>query len=610
MTTGHEEQYGDLDLGEILRELYRRKWIMLGVTLLAGVVMAAYSLTKPNIYESSAALIVREPQQAIERGNDKASDTAKMLSVETLQTLAESTEITWTLFEVLFEKGVIDGKKQEEQALFRGFQHTLTTTLKKQQSRRGGNAVDLLPILVLKARAQSPEEAQVIANEWATLVEAKSGELYTEGVEALDTYVGDMYDSSNESLIELETTLAAKKLDASLLLKKARLETLTEKITTLEDAIFDIDIELAVNKVAIEEGDKRIGEQEVEEEWIGTVAEEALLKDESYPFSQEELSAQALKVLKLSEQKVRKMEALRVFRQEQNLLAKKTKFTHYQADVIRILAEKAEASDKLPAIDAALAKLSRELEGIPETITLNKAITDDALWELYVNDAKAVTEVATPLKSESLNPLYQSTRKIVIDLTSQAETLRGSTTQLEQSAAAVTALSEKLEREIDALTEELDRRQASLEATKAAITFLRSDYLEEIKLVEELRLTNMRSQAERDIRNEQRNLMMEEAHALEDDISQFELEIEILTRETDKTKNIRMILATKAEEVALLKFSTKNATQTGTSVLWKAQADSNKVAPARSKLVLASMMATLLACGFVVCTAMLLREST
>lgn len=609
------EQYDELDLGEILRELFRWKWTLLGVTLLVGVLAAGYSLTKPNLYESSAALIVREPPRAIDRTEENpAPQDVPTLTVETLQALTESTEITWTLFETLLNDGVVaidTANEQSKDGRFRQFQGTLRTEVKKQQSRVSGGS-DILPILILKARAESPRDAEKIANAWATLVETRSSEIYTKGVEALGAFIGDMYKKSNESLEELEGNLAEKELEASLTLKKARLATLTKKINTLEDEILDIDIELAVNKVAIEEGEARIQEQRVDNEWIGTVAEDALLKNEPYPFPLEGLSAQARKVLELCEQKVHQTDALRKFRREQNLLGKEKRFEHSQIDMERILAEKARVDDELPAVETALSALTEQLKDITETITLEKAITDDALWDHYINQDKEDDpnpKMLIPLKSETLNPLYQSTRETIVELTSKAETLRGSTVQLERSEKAVMQLTEELESEIDMITEELDRRTTALEATKTSLALLRDDYLEEAKIVEELTLKNLRSQADRETRSELRDRLTMEANALDKSISDFELQIDALTRESDKTKNVRTALASKAEEVALLEFSTENATQTGTAILYQAQANPNKVAPSRSKFVLMALVGAFLACSVLICGAKFVRET-
>lgn len=614
MASGHEHdvEYGEIDMVQLLRTLYARKWTIVSVTLLAGILAALYSLTKSNVYESTAALIVREPQQAIERAEDEpARQELPTLSVETLQTLTESTEITWTLFENLLAQGALapeDGQPRDKQMQFQSFQRGLSTALRKQQ-QRSGSSVELLPILLLKARGTSPEEAQLIANEWARLVEAKSREIYKTGVEAMGDFIGDMYRQSNDSLVKLETGLATKELEAGLQLKESRLETLYTKISELEDAILEIDIELAVDKVAIEGAEARIEEQQIQDEWVGTAAENALLKDEPYDFDPSGLTPQSQKIVRFVEQKVSQMEALREYRREQNLLGKEKRFEHSQTDLERILAEKAKVDDELPAKETAIGTLTKELSEIPETIVLRKAITDDALWSLHVEENAKNGEMHTPLQTETLNPLFQSVRETIVDLTSEAETLRGSTVQLEQSEKVISETIEELENEIDIIKAELTRREAALEATTTSLQQLREAYLEERKTAEELRLNSLKKEAERETRNQLLETLTEESTNLESSISGFKLEIDALTREVEKTKNVRMALATKAEEAALLGVSVENATRTGTAILFEAQASPDKVAPARKKLVLVAAMVAALVCIFIISISGIIRES-
>ena len=89
----------EMDLGHVLRILFRQKWALAGFTLLVGAAAACYSLTKPNIYESEAALIVREPQQPIQQNPEEpvVTEDVPSVSVETLQMLSESTETIWLM---------------------------------------------------------------------------------------------------------------------------------------------------------------------------------------------------------------------------------------------------------------------------------------------------------------------------------------------------------------------------------------------------------------------------------------------------------------------------------------------------------------------------------
>lgn len=604
MKNTHPIQVGmdELDLLEILREVYRRKWTVLAVAVLAGGISALISYNQPDIYEASAALMIREPESAIDRSIDEDSppEESPILSVETLQMLTESTSTMRILFDSLWDQKRLEmwkGDTPDKEVVFRGFQHSLSTEVRRQQTRRSGTSVELLPILVLRARAEDPNDAQLIANEWAKIVESKSKEIYTQGVTAVDDFIGDMYKQSNESLARLEDELAKKTLEANVALKTAQRETLSLKISEIEGKILDLDIEIAVNAIEIQEGRRRILEQEYAGEWIGTVAESSSIQNEAYPFPTDSLSDRAKRVLALVSQKVAQTTALRQYRLEQNLLGKEAKLAHYQLDIVRILTDKAKAEDELPSMEDSLAALQKEIEGLPETLVLDKAITDDALWDAAINNPDSNVADLGSLKSEMVNPVYLSTREMIISTTSKIETIRSSVSQLTNTAESVTAQIEALDAEIGAIKQEVTRRESALKDTEANLTLLREDYLAVIKRVEEFESNNLRKIEEKKTREERLAAFEAEATSLESELALAKLDLDALTREVEKTRNVRTAIAAKAETAALLQVTAENASRTGTTILYNAEADPNSLAMGGSKIILGTtLMAVVLAC--------------
>lgn len=609
----HKDPYSEMDFGHILRALYGRKWIILIVTILAGVGASLYSLTLPNVYESTAALIVRDPLQALEKDPDqlKPTNDNPTLSVESLQTIAESTEVYWTLFEALWEKKLMPNWTDETRKLsyFQSLQNKLSSDLKRQQGRKSATAVELLPILVLTVRATSPEEAQIIANEWAAIVERKSREVYLAGVETTSTFIGEMFNKSNTTLKGLEEQLARKNLEADTTLNQARLKTLAEKINLLEGEILDIDVEIAVNEVIITEGRRRTEGLEIEGDWIGTVAEDLLLRKQPFPVDPATLSEQAKTVVQHIERKVAQRESKRDYRLEETLLAKEKEFAHLQTDIERILLEKATVDDKLPALEGALAALNAEIATMPDRIVLNKAITDDPLWESFLDENGAGEKAQVPLKTELLNPVHQSALQSATELKSQIETLRGSAAQLKQSAERVLTDLTTKEREIDVAKQELARRLIAEEATDGSLKLLHENYLKEKNGVDSLLVENLRKTQEREIRMAKRAEFEDQVRALEKEISDATLEIQVLDREVSTSRNVRMALASRAEAATLLEVSAENASRTGTAILFNAELNPGKVGPARSNFVVSSMLGALLLSCVCVCIAMLMREA-
>ncbi len=604
--------HGEIELADILRELYRRWWILLGLTLVAGFAIAAYTLTLPNVYESSAALIVREPQTAIVHElRGPIADDARGMNVETLQTFAESAEIQWILFERLWEKQAIEKWREphtDKINAFQSFQNSLQTAIKRMQNQPRGTA-GILPILTLTARAQSPWEAQLIANEWAELLEDKSSEVYAEGIEALGQFIGNMYAQSNQSLEQYERDLVAKKAEARLVLQEDRLEKLKESVGSLEEGIVEMSVDISVNEVAIREGRRRIEEQQHDGQWIGDVAQEMAAAGQPYPFDMDALTPRAREIVRWAERRVRQGEALRDYRRGSNLLGRQKQLEHLETDIQRILNEKAKATDELPAVQATLASLTEQLAAIPEKLTLDKAITDDALWNAHIRGELPAHAALTPLKTEELNPAYQSTERSIIDAKSKIETLTSSIAQLTESAEATSALLGELERDIDAIQREIDWREAQIESTDSVLKALREDFDTEVINIETLAVENARKQEELEVREGMREELSATAAGLDEAILAAAQEIGSLEREIENALGIQSQLASKAEEVALLQVASEQAARTGTAILYRAEINPAKVAPARSRTVLGGMVVAFGALCFLVIGAKLVRET-
>lgn len=596
----------EMGLGDVLRELYRWKWVILGVTLLAGAAAAGYSLMQPNVYESTAALVVQEPKLTGGE-NDETGFTSEVpsMSVETLQTLAESTSIVRTLFEQLWESGEIKKSSGGEDAQFRQFQQKLQTSLKRQESSPR-NAVSLLPILVLKAKADSPAEAQQIANAWSKLVEERAGQVYTEGVKALEGFTKSVYDESSSTLQASETALAQYKVDAQVTLKKARLETLTAQLVGLEQDVQQLEAEIQLNRTAIEQGKTRVAQQQYENEWIGSYVEEVLRNGQD-PFANQELSPAVETVVTAVRKLVEMAEGLREYREQKDIVGKTTEFNHYRWEIPKIRERTDTVEREIPSARAKVAALEEQLENVPERITLSKAITEDALWNAYLKGDMPEGDRLVPLKEEVANPVYQSTKEQLVEERTELKALQASSENLNTMLESMENKRRALESELDILNREVDRREAAIEETETLLQTLRDDYTEEMNNVGQLVVENARLQEERGAKSELLEAGYTTAENLEREILTGENKIDALTREVEKSKAVQKALATKAEEAALLGVSAENASQTRISILYEAEANPLKVAPSRSKIVLASMLAALFLCSFLVVASRVVR---
>lgn len=608
------ETHHSLDVEDILGELYVRKFLILGLTLFAGVATAGITMMWPNIYESSAAIIVREPD--VPTGTQSSSTLASLqsqtaLSVETLQTLAESTAIKWNLFNRLWEKDLlefpVDASDSEKSEHFVNFRNSVTTELRSQQTRGSGGALGLLPILVLKTYATKPEHAQIIAKEWTDLLVEKSREIYTEGVNALDEFIGSIYEQSNEALDTLETARSDKVIDGSLELKREQMENLLRRNGMLEREIMELRATLAVNARAIEQGRQRIADQQVDGEWIGTVAETQFAEGE-LTIDPGKLPPVVREIVNHVERFMAQSVALRDFQRESGLRTKQQRFRHHQIELDRVLTEKALAETKLPSLRAELAELQIQLESIPQKIVVKKAITDDALWQSRLS-TRDDGELAGALTEEVVNPLHQSVKRLVVNASADIQSKESAVEALTASAATLMKSIGELESEIDAIERTVERRENELKSSQEVLRLLRQDYTTELNDLITLQSKQNRLGEEKDAKERVQQELEDELHRLEHETVTFEREIGALERLTEDTKSVRNMLASQANEVALLQVHAEQASRTGTVILYNAQADPQKVAPSRMKIVLAVMIVALLLFSSAVVAARALRET-
>jgi chromosome segregation ATPase len=209
-----------------------------------------------------------------------------------------------------------------------------------------------------------------------------------------------------------------------------------------------------------------------------------------------------------------------------------------------------------------------------------------------------------------INPLYQSTAKLAIELTTNVETLKGSSKQLAITIEAVATHISDLESEIDIILAKVGRLGNELSAEEGVVSSLRDDYTNEMKAIEMLKMENFRRQDELDIKRESRDETRKELNKMKKNTTNHELEIDALTRKVQKTEGVRTVLAAEAEEVALLQVSAKNASGTGTTIFFMGQANPQKVAPGRAKIVVASLLASLFVCLLLVWAARIVRTAS
>ena len=347
----------ELNLGDILRELFRWKWHIAALVLLAGIIAAFMALRMPNKYASQAALIIRQPEGPL-------SGEVQPLAVETLKKLTDSADVRWALFDKLWrDQALAKWKKAslDKMSEFRDFQGSLDSELIKEESRGSGGSVSLLPVLELNATARSPEEAQTIANEWVEIVTSRSQTIYMKGIQDLDVFIGDVYLRANDNLMDKEELLATQTSDADLDLKQAKFDTVRNKVLEFESDLFDLDVEIRTNESLLTQITQRLKEREYEGTWLGDSAKGLYIEGKQDVIDVENAPPVAKRILQNVKSLVEKNEELQELTTSSRLEAKTSEVAALQGNLVQ-------ATNEISGKRVALFQSEQELQNIEKSL--------------------------------------------------------------------------------------------------------------------------------------------------------------------------------------------------------------------------------------------------
>ncbi len=208
MTEKRETLYIEevIDLRELIRTLWAKKWIILGVTIMAGLVaFLVSSYLVPERYQSASFVTITEP---VLRTEFETSIQANPVQLETsgLAELAEAAEFQEQVFEQL---GITDLKEQQ--------------TIEVAALMQGEGQ------LRLQVTSEDPTLAAKAANAWAA---------------ALSERLNELYGTSQETLENLESDAARAMIDWSS--AQEALETFLP-----ESQVYALEVELSEEKRAL-----------------------------------------------------------------------------------------------------------------------------------------------------------------------------------------------------------------------------------------------------------------------------------------------------------------------------------------------------------------------
>jgi hypothetical protein len=591
----------------VLRRLYERKLRIAGLTLGVGILVALASLLIPNRYTSTTALMVKTPSV-------KVTGETPPLDIEVLREIVESDQVQYSLFTTMTLQGVVP--KNE---LFRSFKENLKVSVRRKQDREQS----LLPVVLLSVETKNPKQSKQIADVWKRITEDRVSRMYESDRDSLSQFVATVSKKADTELLQSEKAYTLAVMRDQLPIKRQWTKTIRSQYNSLFHEWSELELNIRVQENLLQYYEERLRRHTADGVWIGNYALRKFWEDEKLT-SLTEATSESQPTIDSAYALVRGQRALADFEQQKEVAFKRIELDSASENMKMARITLMNAQDEMANAKTQYESLVIAAKDEPPKIVLNKAITDDALWNAYVQGKGTVeaAKIREPLKTEIPNPVYETVHGQILQLEAKSKGLEGRIQYYDDKVKTLNTRINELSKEISllegtkkSLTEVIAKEQEVFDFYHKRYNEMRQKS-EEIrhKLVQERmdvqlkkREANLRlngSSQKRIVGIQDREVMSTTAslvglRALEQEIFEAETSQTVLGRDVKSRKVIRESLIQKAGEVMLLKAVQENESRSGLAVLFEAEENPVKSYPKRAQIVLLAMILT----GMFLCAA-------
>jgi uncharacterized protein involved in exopolysaccharide biosynthesis len=234
---------------QIIRILWRGRFVVAACTLVCALAAGIVSFLLPETFESSASLLLIPPP--FKDVSDLSTLMPKVLTVPDYEILLTSDGMLMEAANRVKSLGTWppdDMEILDEPSQLRKFLRPVVKITEKTVS-----GVSYSPVIVLKARAGSPEQARDLAKAWAEVTEELTATLYQKGKTGLKDFVTGRFDASREDLMGVHEELLKIELEWNDELEHARLFKKHERLLNYEEKLTDMKIQIATSTKELED---------------------------------------------------------------------------------------------------------------------------------------------------------------------------------------------------------------------------------------------------------------------------------------------------------------------------------------------------------------------
>ena len=528
----NEENFQGVDIKTALQLLWKRKWLILAIIVMAAGAAFVFTLLTTDVhYEARSEVLLMPPRYTeIEMSQILPETYHKLaLSDDIINRMIKKVQITDE------EGGLVNPSDIEE---------NLSVNVLVEPNGGGSDTALLFRLSVVRT---DPEEASLMANTWADLFREDTLDIRRAEVE-------EIFELTKRRFAESETRLFEAQERRQEIKEKGRLEQLRFQLDSYRENFLETEKDLL--SLRKERGLKETEHQHViyvleqmetdEGYWLG---DRTLNERLSYEDIERRIGHNDMQQVVANYFEIRK--DLYKFRQQHDLEAKRNELDSL-VDLLKEMRHlQAEHQEELAAADAEYEQVLAVLDEEPDRWELARSLSRDVFWENIFSPEEIHLLSELVLKEEEVNPVYEELRQKKAHLEVSLDSLPSKLNYYEERIEVIQEKEENLRLEIDQLEEAKEDLVGDLELRKELYQDWRDRFRYMSREVTDLDLDLEEMEQQIVYLENRRDELKSEVQGMEDRLWSFELEKENIDRDIKSYETTYERLSERIEEARL-----------------------------------------------------------
>ncbi|HPO13834.1 MAG TPA: Wzz/FepE/Etk N-terminal domain-containing protein [Candidatus Hydrogenedentes bacterium] len=233
---------------KIVREVWSRRWLIVAATIVCMLAGTAVAFLLPATYESSSVLVLM-PTPFKQAGGEASALIPRVLAVSDYEILLSSDGVLKQVAEKIKTLGTWSQEDLLAVEEISNLRNQMNTEVEITEKTVQG--VVRSPVVVLKARANTPEHARDLAQVWAAVSEEVANKLYQKGKSGLKDFVTGRFDTAKLGLEDIRGKIRDLEIEYNDELEHERLTKKHERLISYEEKLIDLNMQIASTKAEI-----------------------------------------------------------------------------------------------------------------------------------------------------------------------------------------------------------------------------------------------------------------------------------------------------------------------------------------------------------------------